>query len=149
MYRSIVLLVAGLASLCAVSLSAQDAVLTQEYGSGVHSYFAGNYAKAYEQLTTAIDGGLKDPRAYYFRGLACLNLGRPQDANLDFHAGAAIEADDVNKVYDVGRSLQRVQGSARAELEVYRSQARAVALQRVQAQEKRATARCVTKNSAT
>ena len=39
MFRSIVLLVGGLASLSAVSLFAQDAVLTQEYGSGVHAYF--------------------------------------------------------------------------------------------------------------
>ena len=74
MYRSIVLLVAGLASLGAISLSAQDAVLSQQYGSGVHSYFAGNYAKAYEQLTTAIDGGLKDPRALYFRGFGLLGF---------------------------------------------------------------------------
>ena len=117
MYRSIVLLVAGLASLCTVSLSAQEAVLSQEYGSGVHSYFAGNYAKAYEQLTTAIDGGSKDPRAFYFRGLACLNLGRPQDAEIDFRAGAALEAQDVNKLYNVGKSLERIQGPARAELE--------------------------------
>jgi hypothetical protein len=131
-----VLLIAGLASLCAVSLSAQEAVLSQEYGSGVHSYFAGNYAKAYEQLTTAIDGGLKDPRAFYFRGLACLNLGRPQDAGLDFRAGAALEADDVNKLYNVGKSLERIQGSARAELEGYRVNARAAAWERERQREK-------------
>jgi hypothetical protein len=124
MYRSIVLLVAGAATLCAFSLSAQEAVLSQEYGSGVHSYFAGNYVKAYEQLTTAIDGGMKDPRAFYFRGLAMLNLGRPQDARLDFRAGAALEANDVNNLYNVGKSLERIQGSARAELEAYRVDAR-------------------------
>ena len=130
MYRSIVLLVAGLASLGAISLSAQEAVLSQQYGSGVHSYFAANYAKAYEQLTTAIDGGLKDPRAFYFRGLACLDLGRPQDAKLDFHAGAVLEADDVNKLYNVGKSLERIQGSAREELESYRINARMAAFER-------------------
>ncbi len=130
MYRSIVLLVAGLASLGAISLSAQEAVLSQQYGSGVHSYFAANYAKAYEQLTTAIDGGLKDPRAFYFRGLACLDLGRPQDAKLDFHAGAALEADNVNKLYNVGKSFERIQGPAREELEGYRINARMAALER-------------------
>ncbi len=74
MFRSIVLLVGGLASLFSVSLFAQEAVLGQEYGAGVHAFFTGDYASAYEHLTTAIQGGSKDPRAFYFRGLACLKL---------------------------------------------------------------------------
>ena len=61
MFRSIVLLVGGLVSLGTGSLFAQDAVLGQKYGLGVHAYFAGDYPKAYDELTTAVNGGSKDP----------------------------------------------------------------------------------------
>ena len=118
-----------LASLGAVSLFAQEAVLGQEYGAGVHAFFAGDYAAAYEQLTTAIQGGSKDPRAFYFRGLACLNLGRGPDAAIDFRKGAELESSDINRFYDVGKALERVQGSARIELEKYRVAARMAALE--------------------
>jgi hypothetical protein len=129
MFRSIVVLVGGLASLSAVPLFAQEAVLGQEYGAGVHAFFAGDYAGAYEQLSVAIQGGSKDPRAFYFRGLACLNLGREPDATIDFRKGAELESSDVNRFYDVGKALERVQGSARTELEKYRVAARMAALE--------------------
>ena len=129
MFRSIVVLVGSLASLSAVPLFAQEAVLGQEYGAGVHAFFAGDYAGAYEQLSVAIQGGSKDPRAFYFRGLACLNLGREPDATIDFRKGAELESNDVNRFYDVGKALERVQGSARTELEKYRVAARMAALE--------------------
>jgi hypothetical protein len=129
MFRSIVLLVGGLASLGTASLFAQDAVLGQEYGAGVHAFFAGDYAGAYEHLAVAIQGGSKDPRAFYFRGLACLNLGRGPDATIDFRKGAELESADVNRFYNVGKALERVQGSGRAELEKYRVAARMAALE--------------------
>ena len=129
MFRSIVVLVGGLASLGAVSLFAQEAVLGQEYGAGVHAFFAGDYAGAYEQLSAAIQGGSKDPRPFYFRGLACLNLGRGPDAAIDFRKGAELESGDVNRFYDVGKALERVQGEARTELEKYRVAARMAALE--------------------
>jgi hypothetical protein len=129
MFRSIVLLVGGLASLSTASLFAQDAVLGQEYGAGVHAFFAGDYAGAYEHLAVAIQGGSKDPRAFYFRGLACLNLGRGPDAVIDFRKGADLESADVNRFYNVGKALERVQGSQRVELEKYRVAARMAAFE--------------------
>ena len=111
-------------------LPAQDAVLSEFYGSGVHQYFAGNYAQASSDLTASIEGGSKDPRAYYFRGLAALRLGWQQNAAADFRAGAALESADTNQFYPVGKSLERVQGSARMSLERYRAVARAEAHQR-------------------
>ncbi len=54
------------------SLLAQEAVLEELYGSGVHKYFSGDYAGADADLTAAVDGGSRDPRVYYFRGLARL-----------------------------------------------------------------------------
>ena len=124
MFRRIVLLVVAGASLCAGSMFAQDVVLGQKYGLGVHAYFAGDAVKAYEQLTDAIDSGSKDPRAFYFRGLAYLKLGRTQEANLDFQKGADLESRDTNKFYNVAKSLERVQGAARMALENFRVEAR-------------------------
>ena len=57
MYRSLSLLAAGMVLLSAVSLHAEEAVLGQMYGSGVHAYFSRDYVKAHECLTTAIEGG--------------------------------------------------------------------------------------------
>jgi hypothetical protein len=129
MFRSIGLLVGGLVSLAASSLAAQDAVLGQSYGSGVHAYFSGDAMGAYEKLTAAIDGGSKDPRAFYFRGLAYLKLGRGPEAAMDFRKAAELESQDVNRSYNVGKALERVQGSARQELENYRVAARMAALE--------------------
>lgn len=131
MFRSIVIvfLAAGLTTLCAAAASAGDAVLRQEYGSGVHAYFAGDYLAAHERLTAAIDGGSRDPRAYYFRGLVYLKLGRGPEAKMDFRQGAELEGKDLNRFYNVGKSLQRVQGEARLELERYRVEARMAALE--------------------
>ena len=52
MFRSIVLVLVGLASLSAGSLFAQDAVLGQKYGLGVHAYFAGDYLKAMASVSS-------------------------------------------------------------------------------------------------
>jgi hypothetical protein len=132
MLRTIVLLVGGLASLSAVSLFAQDAVLGQEYGSGVHAYFMGDSQTAYERLTAAAQGGSKDPRVFYFRGLTYLQLGRPQEATMDFRKGADLESKDINRFYNVGKALERVQGSARLQLEDYRVDARMAALEQAE-----------------
>ncbi len=133
MMRSIVVLVAGgLLSLCVLPAQAQDAILEQTYGNGVHAYFAGDYLKAHQCLTSAIDGGSRDPRCYYFRGLAYLNLGRPQDAESDFQQGAKLETGDLNRIYNVAKSLERVQGPARLDLEQYRAAARMAALEQAE-----------------
>ena len=132
MFRSIVLLAGGLASLSAASLFAQDAVLAQQYGSGVHAYFMGDAAEAYERLTAAVQGGSKDPRVFYFRGLVYLRLGRPQEATMDFRKGAELESKDINRFYNVGKALERVQGAERLQLENYRVDARMAALEQAE-----------------
>ncbi len=113
----------------AVTAHAEDAVLGYGYGCGVHAYFAGDYVRSFEELTAVIQRGTQDPRAYYFRGLACLKLGRPADAVLDFRQGAALETKDLGRYYNVGKALERVQGRARVELEKYRVLARMAALE--------------------
>jgi hypothetical protein len=120
------LLVAALAN----TLAAQDAVLAQFYGNGVHQYFAGNYDRAAADLTTAINGGSKDPRAYYFRALTALRRGDSAGADSDLRAGASLESADVSQFYPVGKSLERVQGADRRAVERHRAIARAEAFQR-------------------
>jgi tetratricopeptide (TPR) repeat protein len=127
MLRTMVLLVGGLASLSAVSVFAQEAALGQQYGSGVYAYFSGDAPKAYDILTSVIDHGSKDPRAFYFRGLAYIKLGRPQEAVADFRKGAELESKDINRFYNVGKALERIQGADRVELENYRVAARMAA----------------------
>jgi len=106
---------------------AQDSVLAELYGSGVHHYFAGAHVEAHGCLTTAIEQGTLDPRAYFFRGLANSMLGRPYEAQADFTKGAQLEVSGADRVYPVGSSLQRVQGAARQMIEKARQQARIAA----------------------
>ena len=130
MSRTVFFLVAGWVLLSSAPLLAQqEAILGQIYGNGVHAYFAQDYLKAHQLLTSAIDGRTQDPRCYYFRGLTLLKMGRPQDAEIDFQQGAKLEKSvDAPRPYNVARSLERVQGSDRSTLEQYRMEARMACL---------------------
>ena len=108
-------------------VAAQDSVLAEFYGAGVHSYFSGQYQDAHEYLTTAIEQGSRDPRAFYFRGLAYARLGRPDEAKSDYNKGAELEMAGADRVYPVGTSLQRVQGRLRLGVERHRQKARLAA----------------------
>ncbi len=107
-----------------ITFCQEDDVLSRIYGTGVHAYFRGDYRQAHARLTTAIESGNRDPRAYYFRGLAYQKLGRPEQANQDFAAAAAREVRDGNLADPVSRALMRVQGPTRLKLESYRTEAR-------------------------
>ena len=113
-------------------LSAQDGVLSQMYGSGCHAYHSGDLTTAHEYFSIAIDGGSSDPRPYYYRGLTYLKLGRPDEAESDFAAGAELEAGDASGFYNVSKSIERVQGQARMKLERHRASARVVAAQQLE-----------------
>ena len=112
----------------AVGLGQQE-VLTRLYGTGVHAYFAGETKEAYEYFNTAVEGGSRDPRVVFFRGLTFLQLGRPDEAAADFETAAALEMADTEGFFNVGRSLQRIQGRSRAKIELARSKARVIAAQ--------------------
>jgi hypothetical protein len=112
---------------------ADEMVLEQIYGSGVHAFNDGDLAAASDAFTAAIKGGTNDPRAYYFRALTFIRLGREQDAKADFEKGAALEAVDASNVSLVSRSMERVQGRQRQMLEQYRTIVRAAALERKEA----------------
>lgn len=108
----------------AATLLAQESVLSQFYGQGVHKYFMRDYARAFEDFNTAIENGSDDPRCYYFRGLTYLQLGREDEARADFAKGAELEMKSVTKFFNVSRALERIQGRQRLMIEEYRAQAR-------------------------
>ena len=133
MSRNVVFLVAGWLLVSSAPVMAQEAVLDQIYGNGVHAYFAQDYLKAHQFFTSAIDGHSQDPRCFYFRGLTLLKLGRPQDADLDFQHGAKLESSiDPARAYNVARRWSGVQGSDRGTLEQYRLKARMAVLQKLE-----------------
>jgi hypothetical protein len=109
--------------------------LAAAYGDGVHAYFAGDFQRAYEDLTQAIEAGTEDPRAFYFRGLAALRQGRSDEAEADFSAGADHESRGLGG-WPVARSLERIQGAERLQLERHRMRARVANLQRVREAER-------------
>ena len=98
-------------------------ILAEVYGRGVHAYYAGQFNDAYQHLSSAINGGTRDPRAYYFRGIVAYQQGRSYEAESDWNQGAMIEA-RAGGASGVGRALSRFQGSGRLKLEEIRQQAR-------------------------
>ncbi|MEM0924958.1 MAG: hypothetical protein AAGJ83_02880, partial [Planctomycetota bacterium] len=117
---------------CARTSDAQtQAILAEVYGRGVHAYNSGRYDEAETLLTTAIDGGTKDPRAYYFRGIVSMRLGLETEAESDWKQGAEIEAQSGDPV-SIGRALARFQGSPRLKLEGIRQTARLKAMMTAQ-----------------
>lgn len=118
----------------AARVSAQTAPLTVAYGNGVHAFFGGDFQSGYDTLSGVIEAGSTDPRAYYFRGLAALKLGRLDEAEADFQEGARLEVAGRGSVGGraIGRALERVQGCDRLKLEQYRGRARVAALERDQ-----------------
>ena len=103
---------------------ADEPVVRQLYGSGVHAYFAGQFKAAHAFLTQAAASESQDPRIYYFRGLVYVRLGRPDEAKLDFAKGALLEETATDDIYGVDRALERVQGKTRLEIELARLKAR-------------------------
>lgn len=135
MFRRISLVAWGLVVFVAAvagRLTAQEGVLDELYGNGVHAYFAGDLATAQELFADAIDAGTTDPRAYYFQGLAHLRRGSTNEAIAYFERGARLEMSDTDRFYDVSQSLERVQGRPRLLLERYRTDARLKALKELQ-----------------
>lgn len=129
MKHRLLLVLAFFASSAVANVVFAEDVLDKIYGEGVHAYFAGDLAAAEESLQSAIDQDLRDPRAYYFLGLTKLQLGDAEGADEQFAAGASLETKSLSRFYAVSKSLERVQGAARRQIEKHRTRARALALQ--------------------
>lgn len=120
---------AGCSVMAAEFVGEEPVAVRNAIGDGMHAYHAGDYNRAYDDLTNAIEAGTDDPRSYYFRGLAALRLGRTSEAEADFITGADREL-ATGSIRRVSHSLERVQGPDRLTLERYRARARLGALQR-------------------
>ncbi|HEX3872058.1 MAG TPA: hypothetical protein VHV77_16550 [Pirellulales bacterium] len=119
----------GLLMTSGTPLAAQQGALEDIYGKGVHAYFRGDVMRTFQDMTAAINAGSRDPRVYYFRGLAYLQMGSEWSARDDFAKAAQLESGQGDSFYDVGKSLERVQGPTRHLLESYRAGARLAATQ--------------------
>lgn len=131
-WRVVVALTAVMAgsALRAAEFAGEESLPVREaMGAGIHAYHAGDFHRAYEDLTDAVAVGAEDPRVYYFRGLAALRLGRTSEAQADFATGSDRELLSGG-TRRVSQSLERVQGPDRLTLERFRSRARLGALQR-------------------
>lgn len=130
MFRRVALSVGMVILLAQTPALAEDVILGHMFGTGAHAYFSGNYPEANDVFSRAIAGGSKDPRVYYFRGLTLLRMGDTVAAGADFQKGSELESQDVTRVYNIARSLERVQGVDRVTLEQYRVQARMALMER-------------------
>ena len=92
-------------------------------GAGMHAFHGADYGASFDWLSGVIAAGSKDPRAYYFRGLAARRCGREYEAEADFLEGARLEALGEGG-RNIGRALERVQGADRLLVERYRAKAR-------------------------
>ncbi len=124
---AVALTLAFAAAMAPNKASAQAEVLAEMYGRGVHAFYAGDYKTADRFLSMAIDNGIQDPRAYYFRGLSSLRSDRSEDCQSDWQLGAKLEADGRANP-SIGRSLSRFQGRDRLQLESIRQEARLTAM---------------------
>jgi len=116
--RTAVLLVSVLFS------SAVRGAVPDKYSDAVAALKSGDAAAAMQQLSELAEAGSRDPRVYYFRGIAAASLNQSPDA--DFKKGAALEA-AAGSSRSVNAALESVQGDLRRKLEQFRAQGRAAA----------------------
>lgn len=109
-------------------VSGRERVANAYYVQGLRAYSKSNYKQAHVELSMSIDAGSRDPRAYYFRAFTAIKLGKAEDAEKDFIAGAKLETLAFNG-RSVDRSIERIQGSTRAKLELHRVKVRAAAME--------------------
>jgi hypothetical protein len=127
----------GCVALLAVAASTLQAevnekILADVYNQGLKAFYAGQYTQAHDTLSQAIEGGSKDPRTFYIRGVANLRLGRQAAAKADFEHGAAIEGKDFDLFYNASSALERIQGPERRMLESYRAAGRKNAIAEIE-----------------
>jgi tetratricopeptide (TPR) repeat protein len=112
----------------AANVRAEDGPVDKLYGEGVHAFFSGDLEAAAKHLDASIAAGNRDPRCYYYRGLALSRMGQADAAKADLQMGAALEAQSPDTTSLINRSIQRIQGLTRISLEKYRTDAQLAAL---------------------
>jgi hypothetical protein len=141
------LALAALVTFSSSGLAMAQDPLMELYGKGVHTYFRGDYSTGTNVLSEAIGAGIQDPRAFYYRGLCNMNTLGPEAAIADFEEGARLEMAGKLSSDVVGRSLERIQGHARAEIEKARSKAKLAARSSILEQQKARLEKMLQKSS--
>jgi hypothetical protein len=117
-------LVVGCTAVIPLTARAQDfGAADTLYASGVNAYFHGRPAEAEVSFTSLMGIDPNDPRAFYFRAFSLMHQGREDEARSDMEIGAEMEARSPHR-FDIGKTLERVQGPTRLLLEQYRNRAR-------------------------
>jgi hypothetical protein len=96
------------------------------YSAGVEAYYRGCSAEAESQFSTLMAVDPNDPRAFYFRALCLIRQGRSDEACSDMQIGAELESRSPHR-FDIGKTLERIQGPTRLMLEQYRNRAHQLA----------------------
>src|SRR4029079_464811 len=91
MARKLVGVWAGVVIAFGAACYGQDTTLADLYGRGVHAFFANRTPERFDFLNAAVLSGSRDPRTFYFRGLALSRMGGSEDAKNDFRLGAEFE----------------------------------------------------------
>lgn len=86
------------------------------YREGIVAYKAGDSLTALTKFDEAIDKNTKDPRVYYFRGIALAETGKMEEAKLAFNEGLAREK-SAQDIQLVNLALADVQGGIRQIIE--------------------------------
>lgn len=108
--------------LLAISVTCSAVMGEDKYSAALETWRNGDPAGAWSALSELVDARSRDPRVYFYRGILAVQLNRPPEN--DFRKGAQLEAATGNTRL-VNTALEQTQGPLRAQIERYRSEARA------------------------
>jgi hypothetical protein len=109
----------------AMVFSRLEGASAEQFGVGVHAYFARDYSNALEIFTELVNMGVKDARLMTFLGLTQYQLGMEDAAKEMFAIAAKLEVSG-RASQSLGPALERVQGVERQEIELARLVARSM-----------------------
>jgi tetratricopeptide (TPR) repeat protein len=92
----------------------------QRYATGLRLYNERKFADAEREFTAAVENDSLDARYFYFLGLTRLMLNKRDAAIADFEQAANLERQHRPDKATVNGALERVQGSARQEMNRFR-----------------------------
>jgi tetratricopeptide (TPR) repeat protein len=87
------------------------------YMLGYHAYWSGQPQKALDSLDQAVSFGADDARSWYYKGFAELDMGRREEAEKSLARAVQLHAQRPTDVA-IAKSLERVQGRLRVELQL-------------------------------
>jgi hypothetical protein len=90
MHRKVALVIGAFVLIGCAQALADEVLLANLYGSGVHAFNRGDMKNAHADLSAAIQEGSTDPRAFYFRGLTYFAAGARTRGDCRFQKGIGV-----------------------------------------------------------